>query len=492
VSSDSEAVKRAIDRSCAQWAGGDIDGALASSREAVAMDPRSAAALTNIGTIMWLKGNVEEAEALYRSAHEIEPAQAGVMLNIAALRNDAGDLEDSLRWVEKAEALVPDNAEVVWRKALIELAMGDYVNGWKHYEAGQGHEAIRGRGPGFQTAPWDGTPCDRLLIWHEQGLGDTVQFVRYAKLCKEKASRVCVLCPKELIALIRTCPFVDDAVDTVARGDFDRQISIMSLPHLFGTTLETVPAPIPYLFADEVAAAAWARRIQSDKLKVGLVWAGHFRKDQLRFNIIDRNRSLSLQQMQPWLELDNVRFYSLQKGEAGLEARGRKIIDIMDEGHDFAETAAIIANLDLVISVGGARRRRDGEAGVGVVAPRCMLALVAQSARESLVSWCASIRPDPSRRLGRCDRDGEERACDVVALSDEGRLSELAPGQYLRLGNPRHEHFSSLGQRPGGPTVDGPPDHARKSRLVRSPQDRSRVPRDRLFESISCRAAHGG
>ena len=347
---DGLAVTEAIDKACEHWANGNADDALASCRLALAIDPSSVPALANAGTIMWLNGDVAEAERLYAKAHELDPGHVGVMLNIATLRNEEGDLERSLEWIEKAELQRPHHPEVLWRRALIELAMGDYVNGWAHYEAGLGHEGIRGKGPGFKTLPWDGTACKRLLIWHEQGLGDTVQFVRYAKLCKQRAQTVVVLCPTELVALLTSCPFVDDAVDAVRAGDLDQQISIMSLPHLFGTTIDTVPAPIPYLFAAESLAAKWGRRMHREGLRVGLVWSGNVRRNHLRFQVIDRNRRLLLEAMQPWLDLPNMAFYSLQKGLPGKEAEGRNIVDFMDEVDSFADTAAIIANLDLVIS----------------------------------------------------------------------------------------------------------------------------------------------
>jgi hypothetical protein len=344
------AVTKAIAEACEHWANGDVDGALASCRLALVIDPSSVPALANAGTIMWLNGDLAEADRLYAKAHELDPAHVGVMLNIATLRHEEGDLERSLQWIEEAELQLPRDPQLMWRRALIELAMGDYVNGWAHYEAGLGHGDMRGLGPGFKSSPWDGAPCRRLLIWHEQGLGDSVQFVRYARLCKERAQAVVVLCPTELVALLKRCPFVDDAVDAVRAGDFDQQISIMSLPHQFKTTIDTVPAPIPYLFADEALVSQWGRRMHRGGLRVGLVWSGNVRRDDLRFQVIDRNRRLSLDAMQAWLDLPNIAFYSLQKGDPSKEAAGRNIVDFMDEVDNFADTAAIIANLDLVIS----------------------------------------------------------------------------------------------------------------------------------------------
>jgi hypothetical protein len=240
---DSAAARDWVNQSRIHWDHGDVERALHCCGQALALDPLNVDALANAGTLLWVGGNGEQAQQLYLRAHELDPAHVGVMLNLAALRNDVADLDGACQWLARASARSPDDPEVVWHKSLLELAMGDYANGWKHYEAGLNSQAMRGLGPGFPTAPWNGDRCDRLLIWHEQGFGDTIQFVRYAKLCKERAARVCVLCPRGLVTLLRSCPFVDDATEAVDAGAFDQQISIMSLPYLFGTTLETVPAP---------------------------------------------------------------------------------------------------------------------------------------------------------------------------------------------------------------------------------------------------------
>jgi hypothetical protein len=348
---DSAAAKDWVDQSRIHWDQGDVGRALHCCDEALRLDPLNVDALANAGTLKWVAGNSEEAERLYLRAHKLAPTHVGVMVNLAALRNDAADVEGALDWIDRAGRQSPDNPEVVWRRSLLELAMGDYANGWEHYEAGLRSQAMRGTGPGFRTAPWNGNRCDRLLIWHEQGFGDTIQFVRYAKLCKERAEKVSVLCPKELIALLKSCPFVDAASDAVDDGDFDQQISIMSLPHLFGTTLDTVPAPIPYLFADDALAAKWASRIDGTRFNVGLVWAANFRRGQPRFGGIDQRRSVSLSTLRPILEVPKIDFYSLQKGEFAKEATGTNVRDFMDEVTDFAETAALIKYLDLVISV---------------------------------------------------------------------------------------------------------------------------------------------
>ncbi len=357
--------RRHDERSARHWNAGDLDAASAAAEEALRLDPANVDALAHSGTLRWLQGDRAAARRLYLEAHARAPGHIGVLLNLATLDGEAGDVEASMAWIERAEALRPDDRRVVWRKSLLELALGDYANGWRHYEAGLFDASIRGLGPGFAAPPWDGGPCDRLLLWHEQGFGDTIQFVRYAERCRERAKRVVVLCPRELTALLRGCPFVDDAVDAIGVDDFDRHVPLMSLPHRFGTTLDTVPAPVPYLFADPARRARCAGRSPDDALQVGLVWAGGERREA-RFRLLDAGRNLSLRAMRPLLDVADVAgvaFLSLQTGAARGEIDDARIVDAMVGVTDFADTAAVVDGLDLVITVDTAVAHLAGAMG---------------------------------------------------------------------------------------------------------------------------------
>lgn len=203
--------------------------------------------------------------------------------------------------------------------------------------------------------PWDGRadPNTHLLIWHEQGFGDLLQFIRYAELCKQRVGKVSVLCQKPLVRLFKTLPFVDDAFDASRGGNYhvDDHVSAMSLPYVFGTLLETVPAHVPYLRVDAGTQAKWNAKFPETAhgFKVGLVWSG------TSGHKLDAQRSISLERMKPWFDLQGARFYNLQKDKAAeqIAALGLadRMIDFMGEVEDFADTAAIIQNLDLVITV---------------------------------------------------------------------------------------------------------------------------------------------
>jgi hypothetical protein len=209
-------------------------------------------------------------------------------------------------------------------------------------------------GEGFFRTFWDGSPLvgRTILIHDEQGFGDSLQYMRYLPLLKAQGGRVILRCQPPLGRLLANVDGADQVL-SVARGEplpgFDVHAPLMSLPHLLGTTLETVPANVPYLHARPDDVARWSARMAPDRgFKVGLVWAGS------PLHVNDRNRSLTLEALGA-LTQDGVTFYSLQKGDAAAAAAspppGMTLVDLAPDLHDFAETAAAIGQLDLVVTV---------------------------------------------------------------------------------------------------------------------------------------------
>jgi hypothetical protein len=197
-----------------------------------------------------------------------------------------------------------------------------------------------------------------VLAVHEEGFGDTLQFLRYLPLLARRGVRVLMVAPTELTRLLRAVPGIAAVVSDAAElPDYDYHCPFFSLPRAFATTLETIPAAIPYLHADPALAAAWAARLPGAEgaLRVGLVWAGQARPWLSGFTTLDRRRSMTLADFTPLARIQGVRFVSLQKGTPAREAAtpppGLDLHDPMGAAKDFADTAAIIANLDLVISV---------------------------------------------------------------------------------------------------------------------------------------------
>jgi hypothetical protein len=206
---------------------------------------------------------------------------------------------------------------------------------------------------GFNRPLWKGDfpiAGKSVLLHAEQGLGDTIQFIRYLPLIVARGGKVILRCPEELANLLASVPGIDRLIlPKDPLPGFDVHCSLVSLPHLMQTTLDTIPANVPYLRADSAAVRDWRARIGDEhRRKVGLVWAGR------PGHVHDRRRSMSLKSLEPLAGLQNtVCFYSLQKGDASLQAKGSplEMRDWTHDLHDFAATAALIEALDEVISV---------------------------------------------------------------------------------------------------------------------------------------------
>ncbi len=269
-----------------------------------------------------------------------------------ALRN-CGKYDESLAAFRQSVALRPDFADAHRNLGTTLLLLGDFSNGWPEYEWRRKMPEVA-QPRNIAQPQWNGQTLEgkTILLHLEQGFGDTFQFIRYAPLVAKRGPKVIVECVPELAAVLRGARGIERII---SRGDswppYDVQSSVMSLPLAFGTTLETIPAQVPYLAAPPDRVAAWRERLGNPdgRRRVGLVWAG--RPDQRD----DRRRSMRFDQLAPLAEVKSARFFSLQKGPAAGQAAaappGMDFVDWTRDLHDFADTAALIANLDLVISV---------------------------------------------------------------------------------------------------------------------------------------------
>jgi hypothetical protein len=241
-----------------------------------------------------------------------------------------------------------------WNRALAWLLMGDYARGWQEYEWRWQRPQTPPRP--FRQPRWDGSPlAGRTILLHmEQGLGDMLQFIRYAAPLKRQGATVLVETLKLLVPFFQRCPGVDQVfAEGEALPDFDVHAPLMSLPALLATTLETVPAEVPYLFAEEELVARWARELGSEPgFKIGVVWQGNPHHGW------DHFRSFPLAQLAPLAELPGVRLYSLQRGPGAEQLatlNGRfPVTDLAGRWADpfvsLRELAAVMANLDLVVT----------------------------------------------------------------------------------------------------------------------------------------------
>lgn len=306
--------------------------------------------------IATLRGDFARAMALGRHSLLLQPGSAAAHINLSLAEHGNGLLERARRSSERAIRLQPDNDVARFNLSMVLLALGDFVEGWRLYEARWRME--RTRYPDH-APPWPGgDPAGRsFLLVAEQGQGDTLHFVRYAALLAACGARVHLMVQPALTRLLSGIPGVASVVPLDDPPPVcDACVPLMSLPLLFGTTLATIPAATPYLRAAEADRRFWGGRLAGERrLKVGLVWAGSAHDDQINAHMVDRRRSLPLAALAPLAGVPGVAFYSLQKGPPAAEARtapaGVALIDWMDEMRDFADTAALVEHLDLVISV---------------------------------------------------------------------------------------------------------------------------------------------
>ena len=337
-----------------------LEEALASYDRALAIKPDYAEALHNRAHVLYQLWRPEEALASSDKALALSPAHAEASSNRGVVLQALGRLEEALASYAAAIALRPDFADAHFNEALCRLSVGDFATGWEKYEWRLRLQPAANVKRDFAKPLWLGKEDltgKTVLLHAEQGLGDTLQFCRYAPAVAAKGATVILEVPAPLKSLLRTLPGVEQVVSEYDPSrPFDFHCPLMSLPLAFGTRLETIPAPVPYLWANPFRAAAWRERLAKfGGIKVGLVWAGSARLGNRGALLIDRRRSMRLQQVWPFGAIDGVTLVSLQKGEPASQTRppppGLALHDWTDELADFAETAALVAALDLVITV---------------------------------------------------------------------------------------------------------------------------------------------
>jgi Flp pilus assembly protein TadD len=337
---------------------GRLDEAEACCRAALHLKPDYLVAHNNLGLILRQAARFEEAEAAYRAALRHKPDFAEAYNNLGNVLCQSGrhaEAEPAYRAALHLPAAPGLHDEAAYNLSLLLLVTGRLEEGWQHYERrfGRGGEVIRP----FAVPMWDGKPApDRVLLIHaEQGLGDTLQFCRYAPLVARSIRVVFEVQP----ALHRLLSNLPGIAQTIAYGDplpaHDFHCPLLSIPRLVGTRVETIPGETPYLAADPALAGVWKQRLSAlDGVKVGLVWAGKIYEKGQSAGGRDR-RSIALDQLAPLAATDGVSFVSLQLGPSAAQAahppKGMILHDFTTAIMDFADTAAVIANLDLVIAV---------------------------------------------------------------------------------------------------------------------------------------------
>jgi len=339
----------------------------ASMREAIRLKPDYAEAFNYLGIVSREQGNLDEAVANYRQALHYQPNLPEPHNNLAMVLTIQGRFEEALSHYQRALELKADYVDAHYNLSHLRLMQGDFERGWADYE-------WRCRRPDHPLCPfpqpiWQGEPLAgrTILLRCEQGLGDTLQFVRYARLLKDRgAGKVILECPPSLARLLRRQSAIDQVVN---KGEplpsFDVYAFLLSLPRFFGTnSVAQIPADVPYLDADPDLVARWRTRLESAPgFHVGISWQGS------RSHRGDRWRSVPASQFANLARAsENVSLVSLQKGP-GSEQLPQIPGLAMDLGHeltDFADTAAVLKSLDLVVTIDTALAHLAGALGVPV------------------------------------------------------------------------------------------------------------------------------
>src|SRR5216684_622070 len=332
---------------------GQLDEAIEACALALALNPDHAPALTNLGVILDARNDAAAAIAAHRCAVAADPAYAKGHANLAVVLRNAGEIDEAMAVSHRAVTLDPDQPQARYNHAHFLLMSGDLKAGFDEYQWGRKCKTSSHSYPTYSEPEWQGEALSgrTLLLFAEAGFGDALQFVRYLPMAAAMGGPIVLQVQPALASLLRMTP----GITVVSRGEplppFDLQLPLMDLPRVFGTTLDTIPAAVPYLHPDP-AKLALSRRALGDvtSLKVGVVWAGNPTYGN------DRQRSLSAEAVLPRLVTPGVELYSLQKEPRPadvpvLAGLGADIIDLAPALSDFADTAAAIGALDLVIAV---------------------------------------------------------------------------------------------------------------------------------------------
>jgi Flp pilus assembly protein TadD len=326
-------------------------------RNAVAAAPSHAEAHLNLGNALADLDDTAAAEAHMRRAIALQPDLAEAHASLGFLLTGRGDLPAAVAACQRAIDLQPDFAVAQWNQGIAYLLAGRMTEGWAKYEW------RKRRFPAAFDAPpgpeWDGSPLSgrTLLVLAEQGFGDTIQLCRYLPPLVVAGAQIVLECAPQLMGLLRCLPGAALIPPRARRPAYDVWADQMSLPRLCDTTLATIPSAGGYLRADPARMAVWARRLP-DGLRVGLVWAGNPAHSN------DRRRSVPVGALAPLLAAAPGAFVSLQVGPRAAEAGHFGLADNAPALTDFAETAALVAGLDLVITVDTAVAHLAGALGI--------------------------------------------------------------------------------------------------------------------------------
>ena len=368
----------------------------------------------------WLEGKHLDALSSYLSITESGHGYCGANTNAGVILTSLGRHSEAEGHFREAFATCPEDQDLLFNYSLHLLSKGEWEEGLRLYE----NRKWNIRPPGKE---WDGSPCKTLLVVPEQGNGDCVQFARFLPEARKKCESLILMCFGSLVRLFKSTGLADEVLEfnpgdefveseSESEGDvpYDRFARIMSVPHLVGSKGMN---RVPYLKPDEGLVEQWRSKMKGDSLKVGVCWRGGKRK-QADSAAIDSRRSMNLKDMMPILDVEGVEFHSLQKEADETDPRLRNSIA---EASDFADTAAIMQNLDLVISVDTAVAHVAGAVG----RPVWMLNRYDSCWRWGFsgerTNWYPTMRIFRQKRMMDWASAAEEAALELNRLVEEKR-----------------------------------------------------------------------
>lgn len=335
---------------------GDPEKGIGLLRKAVALRPGNASWYAHLSSLCRATYRMEEAVAAGQESIRLDPNNPEHLVNLSLVFVDVDDRDRAVACLLRALGLRHDHADGHLALAQILLSMGNFEPGWMEYEWRNLTEAGKATMPSMTSAPWNGMklPTGRLLLVGDQGYGDTIQFARYIPMAAERCQELILGCSQEMGPLLANLPGVSQYchrwTDVPGHAVHCR---LSSLPYLFRTNLDTIPSKVPYLKADPARIAHWRHRLASTLPpglpRIGLAWTGRPTHPN------DRRRSLPLAQLLSLADVGSAAFVSLQKPmparDIELLPRFNGMTDVADDLTDFGETAALMENLDLVITV---------------------------------------------------------------------------------------------------------------------------------------------
>lgn len=341
--------------------------AIALYKRALTLKPDSVSLKGNLGNALLLIGEAEQALRLHEEVSAALPEDPAAFFNKGLALRACGNLEQAIFCFDRALAIKDSYLEAEWDRALTLLMSGNYQEGFSAYETRWKLPTVEK--PKFTHPAWTGgDPNGKIiLVYAEQGFGDTLHFVRYLKILKAKGATVLFQCQRELEPLLKQQPYIDAVIP---QGndlpEFDCHAALLTLPHYLGTTARNIPNETPYISLsstkDSSAPPAWLPASEENILKIGIVWAGKSTHSN------DHHRSCGLLPFLRLLECPRVSLYSLQVGERSHDIAALQVHDIIQNLsphiRNFADTAAIIQHLDVVVTVDTAVAHLAGAMGV--------------------------------------------------------------------------------------------------------------------------------